>query len=55
MTRVLDQLKLWLIATTRRSMADPLDNLCGPGKALRVEARDAAELASLIDDTASVR
>lgn len=29
-------------------MADPLDNLCGPGKALRAEAPDAAELAGLI-------
>ena len=29
-------------------MADPLENLCGPGKALRAEAPDAAELAGLI-------
>jgi len=29
-------------------MADALDNLCGPGKALRAEAPDAAELAGLI-------
>lgn len=29
-------------------MADPLDNLCGPGKALRAEAPDAAELAGRI-------
>ena len=29
-------------------MADPLDNLCGSGKALRAEAPDAAELAGLI-------
>lgn len=29
-------------------MPDPLDNLCGPGKALRAEAPDAAELAGLI-------
>lgn len=29
-------------------MADPLDNLCGPGKALRAEAPDAAELAGLL-------
>ena len=29
-------------------MADPLDNLCGPGKALRAEAPDAAVLAGLI-------
>lgn len=29
-------------------MPDPLDNLCGPGKALRIEAPDAAELAGLL-------
>ena len=29
-------------------MANPLENLCGPGKALRAEAPDAAELAGLI-------
>ncbi|MEP6720192.1 MAG: hypothetical protein ABJA77_02000 [Variovorax sp.] len=29
-------------------MADPLDNLCGPGKALRAEAPDAAELSGLL-------
>ncbi len=29
-------------------MADPLDNLCGPGKALRAEAPDAAQLAGLL-------
>ncbi len=29
-------------------MADPLDNLCGPGKALRAEATDAAEFAGLL-------
>ena len=47
-TRVLNQPKLWLIGTTRRSMADPRGNLCGPGKALRAEAPDTAELAGLI-------
>ena len=29
-------------------MADPLGNLCGPGKALRAEAPDAAEIAGLL-------
>ncbi|MBO9645488.1 hypothetical protein [Pseudacidovorax sp. RU35E] len=29
-------------------MADPLDNLAGPGKALRAEAPDAAETAGLL-------
>ena len=28
-------------------MADPLGNLCGPGKALRAEAPDAAEISGL--------
>ena len=29
-------------------MTDPLGNLCGPGKALRAEAPDAAEIAGLL-------
>ena len=29
-------------------MADPLGNLCGPGKPLRAEAPDAAEIAGLL-------
>ena len=29
-------------------MANPLENLCGPGKALRVEAPDAAEFNGLL-------
>jgi len=33
-TRVLNKPKLWLIGNDERSMADPLENLCGPGKAL---------------------
>jgi hypothetical protein len=29
-------------------MPDPLDNLCGPGKALRAEAPDVAEISGLL-------
>lgn len=29
-------------------MSNPLDNLCGPGKQLQIEAPDATELAGLL-------
>ena len=47
MVRVLDQPRIWLIGNDEALHADPLDKLCGPGKALRAEALDAAEFSGL--------
>ncbi len=49
-TRVMQQPKIWLIGqktTLTMATSAPLDNLSGPGKALKAEAPEAAELASL--------